>query len=122
MCTTAKTDFEPALDLPIIQPTPWTSRLTPLLVAVVCCLLGLAVVAYIEISHNSISKRSPLNQGVSANQGFCVGYEAICSTSTTDKPAEALAKLAATLPQGQPKHRVRYRVKVSVVPLEGDAG
>ena len=41
-------------------------------------------------------------------------YEAMCSTSTTDKPAETLAKLAAALPVGEAK---RYRVKVSVVPL-----
>jgi hypothetical protein len=44
-----------------------------------------------------------------------VGFEAMCSTSTTDKPAETLAKLAAALPVGEAK---RYRVKVSVVPLD----
>jgi hypothetical protein len=47
-------------------------------------------------------------------EGFCVGYEAMCATSTTDKPAETLAKLAAALPHGQAK---RYRVKVSVEPV-----
>ena len=51
----------------------------------------------------------------SDSEGFCAGYEAMCSTSTTDKPAETLAKLAAALPVGEAK---RYRVKVSVVPLD----
>lgn len=49
------------------------------------------------------------------SEGFCVGYESLCSTSTTDKPAETLAKLAAALPAGDAK---RYRLKVSVVPLD----
>lgn len=48
-------------------------------------------------------------------EGFCSGYEVMCSTSTTDKPAEMLAKLAAALPAGEAK---RYRVKVSIVPLD----
>ncbi|MEX3581420.1 MAG: hypothetical protein VB137_00290 [Burkholderia sp.] len=52
---------------------------------------------------------------VGDSEGFCSGYEAMCSTSTTDKPAETLAKLAAALPAGQAK---RYRVKVSIVPLD----
>ena len=52
---------------------------------------------------------------VGDSEGFCVGFEAMCSTSTTDKPAETLAKLAAALPAGEAK---RYRVKVSIVPLD----
>ena len=50
-----------------------------------------------------------------APNGFCVGFETMCSTNTTDKPAETLAKLAAALPVGETK---RYWVKVSVVPLD----
>ena len=49
------------------------------------------------------------------SDGFCEGYEALCSTSTTDRPAETLAKLAAALPDVEAK---RYRLKVSVVPLD----
>jgi hypothetical protein len=52
---------------------------------------------------------------VGASKGFCEGSETLCSTSTTDKPAETLAKLAVALPQGEAK---RYLVKVSVVPLD----
>ena len=55
------------------------------------------------------------NAPVGDSEGFCVGFEAMCSTSTTAKPAETLAKLAAALPVGEAK---RYRVKVSVVPLD----
>ncbi|HFQ7487196.1 hypothetical protein [Escherichia coli] len=55
------------------------------------------------------------NALVGDSEGFCAGFEAMCSTSTTDKPAETLAKLAAALPVGEAK---RYRVKVSVVPLD----
>lgn len=54
------------------------------------------------------------NTPVGDSEGFCVGFEAMCSTSTTDKPAETLAKLAAALPVGEAK---RYRV-MSVVPLD----
>ena len=49
------------------------------------------------------------------SEGFCEGHEALCSTSTTDRPAETLAKLAAALPDVEAK---RYRLKVSVVPLD----
>ena len=49
------------------------------------------------------------------SEGFCEGHEALCSTSTTDRPAETLAKLAAALPGVEAK---RYRLKVSVVPLD----
>ncbi|KAF1010255.1 MAG: hypothetical protein E5299_01724 [Burkholderia gladioli] len=38
---------------------------------------------------------------VGDSEGFCSGYEAMRSTSTTDKPAETLAKLAAALPGGE---------------------
>ena len=46
------------------------------------------------------------------SDGFCNGYETFCSTTTTDKPAETLQKLAAAMPQGNDRH---YRVVVSVV-------
>ena len=46
------------------------------------------------------------------SSGFCDGYEIFCSTTTTDKPAETLQKLATAMPQGNDKH---YRVVVSVV-------
>lgn len=45
---------------------------------------------------------------------FCTGYESLCSTSTTENPAETLVKMAAALPAGKAK---RYRVEVSVLPL-----
>ena len=52
---------------------------------------------------------------VGDSEGFCEGHEALCSTSTTDRPAETLAKLAAALPDVEAK---RYRLKVSVGPLD----
>lgn len=148
MSTTAKIDFEPGLfdegqteaapDLPTIQPKRRTSR-APFIVA--GGLLLVLAVAFFAINGTSKPKTVPamptegpqtaigafslptLAQGsqniqkaaVGDSEGFCSGYEAMCSTSTTDKPAETLAKLAAALPVGEAK---RYRVKVSVVPLD----
>lgn len=148
MSTTAKIDFEPGLfdegqteaapDLPTIQPKRRTSR-APFIVA--GGLLLVLAVAFFAINGTSKPKTVPamptegpqtaigafslptLAQGsqniqkaaVGDSEGFCVGFEAMCSTSTTDKPAETLAKLAAALPVGEAK---RYRVKVSVVPLD----
>jgi hypothetical protein len=147
MSATAKIDFEPGLfdegqpeaapDLPTIRQKRRTSR-APLIVA--GGLLLVLVAAFFAINTTSKPKTvsamplegpqtaigafsvPTLTQGsqsvtkslVGASNGFCEGYEALCSTSTTDKPAETLAKLAAALPQGEAK---RYRVKVSVVPL-----
>lgn len=148
MSTTAKIDFEPGLfdegqteaapDLPTIQPKRRTSR-APFIVA--GGLLLVLAVAFFAINGTSKPKTVPamptegpqtaigafslptLAQGsqniqkaaVGDSEGFCVGFEAMCSTSTTDKPAETLAKLAAALPVGEAK---RYRVKVSIVPLD----
>ena len=148
MSTTAKIDFEPGLfdegqteaapDLPTIQPKRRTSR-APFIVA--GGLLLVLAVAFFAINGTSKPKTVPamltegpqtaigafslptLTQGsqniqkaaVGDSDGFCSGYEAMCSTSTTDKPAETLAKLAAALPAGEAK---RYRVKVSIVPLD----
>ena len=148
MSTTAKIDFEPGLfdedepeaapDLPAIQPKRRTNR-APFIVA--GGLLLVLAVAFFAINSTSKPKTVPamltegqqtaigafsapiLAQGsqniqraaVGDSEGFCAGYEAMCSTSTTDKPAETLAKLAAALPAGEAK---RYRVKVSVVPLD----
>lgn len=148
MSTTAKIDFEPGLfdegqteaapDLPTIQPKRRTSR-APFIVA--GGLLLVLAVAFFAINGTSKPKTVPamptegpqtaigafslptLAQGsqniqkaaVGDSEGFCSGYEAMCSTSTTDKPAETLAKLAAALPVGEAK---RYRVKVSIVPLD----
>ena len=53
------------------------------------------------------AERAAVNAG-----GFCDGYETFCSTTTTDKPAETLQKLATAMPQGNDRH---YRVVVSVV-------
>ena len=44
-------------------------------------------------------------------RGFCAGDELLCSTSTTTKPAELLARLTAALPRNSAK---QYRVRVSV--------
>ena len=148
MSTTAKIDFEPGLfdegqheeapDLPAIQPKRRASR-APFIVA--GGLLLVLAAAFFGINGTSKPKTVPamltegpqtaigafslptLTQGsqniqkaaVGDSDGFCSGYEAMCSTSTTDKPAETLAKLAAALPAGEAK---RYRVKVSIVPLD----
>lgn len=148
MSTTAKIDFEPGLfdegqyeeapDLPAIQPKRRANR-APFIVA--GGLLLVLAVAFFALNTTSKPKTVPemplegpqtaidafslptLAQGsqniqkaaTNDSDGFCAGYEAMCSTSTTDKPAETLAKLAAALPTGEAK---RYRVKVSVVPLE----
>lgn len=148
MSTTAKIDFEPGLfdegqpeaapDLPAIQPKRRTNR-APFIVA--GGLLLVLAAAFFAINTTTKPKTAPaipleatekpagtflqptLEQGsqivrntpVGDSEGFCVGFEAMCSTSTTDKPAETLAKLAAALPVGEAK---RYRVKVSVVPLD----
>lgn len=148
MSTTAKIDFEPGLfdegqheeapDLPAIQPKRRASR-APFIVA--GGLLLVLAAAFFAINGTSKPKTVPamLTEGpqtatgafslptiaqgsqsitkavVGDSEGFCSGYEAMCSTSTTDKPAETLAKLAAALPVGEAK---RYRVKVSVVPLD----
>ena len=148
MSTTAKIDFEPGLfdegqheeapDLPAIQPKRRASR-APFIVA--GGLLLVLAAAFFAINGTSKPKTVPamltegpqttigafslptLAQGsqiisktaVGDSEGFCVGFEAMCSTITTDKPAETLAKLAAALPVGEAK---RYRVKVSVVPLD----
>lgn len=148
MSTTAKIDFEPGLfdegqpeaapDLPTIQPKRRASR-APFIVA--GGLLLVLAAAFFALNGTSKPKTAPampleaaekpfgaflqptLGQGsqivrntpVGDSDGFCVGFEAMCSTSTTDKPAETLAKLAAALPAGEAK---RYRVKVSVVPLD----
>ena len=148
MSTTAKIDFEPGLfdqgqpeatpNLPTIQPKRRTSR-APFIVA--GGLLLVLAVAFFALNGTSKPKTVPampiegpqtaigafslptLAQGsqnikkavVGDSEGFCSGYEAMCSTSTTDKPAETLAKLAAALPAGEAK---RYRVKVSIVPLD----
>lgn len=127
-----------APDLPAIQPKRRTNR-TPFIVA--GGLLLVLAVAFFAINTTSKPKTVPaiplegpqtaigafslplLTQGSQAirktpvgdSEGFCSGYEALCSTSTTDKPAETLAKLAAALPTGEAK---RYQVKVSVVPLD----
>ncbi len=50
-----------------------------------------------------------------ASDGFCGGNEAMCSTITTDKPAEALAQIAAIVPKEQGKH---YRLQVSVTAID----
>ena len=148
MSTTAKIDFEPGLfdegqpeaapDLPAIQPKRRTNR-APFIVA--GGLLLVLAAAFFALNGTSKPKTAPamltegpqtaigalslptLAQGsqnirkaaVGDSEGFCAGFEAMCSTSTTDKPAETLAKLAAALPAGEAK---RYRVKVSVVPLD----
>ncbi len=148
MSTTAKIDFEPGLfdedepeaapDLPTIQPKRRTNR-APVIVA--GCLLLVLAAAFFALNGTSKPKTVPamLTEGpqtaigafslpeigegrptiqrayTNASEGFCLGFEAMCSTSTTDKPAETLAKLAAALPVGEAK---RYRVKVSIVPLD----
>lgn len=148
MNATAKIDFEPGLfdegqpeaapDLPAIQPKRRTNR-APFIVA--GGLLLVLAATFFAINTTSKPKTVPamllegpqtaigafslptLAQGsqniqkaaTNDSEVFCVGYEAMCSTSTTDKPAETLAKLAAALPTGEAK---RYRVKVSVVPLD----
>ena len=148
MSTTAKIDFEPGLfdegqteaapDLPTIQPKRRANR-APFIVA--GGLLLVLAAAFFGINGTSKPKTVPamLTEGpqtaigafslptltpssqniqkaaVGDSDGFCSGYEAMCSTSTTDKPAETLAKLAAALPAGEAK---RYRVKVSIVPLD----
>ena len=148
MSTTAKIDFEPGLfdegqyeeapDLPAIQPKRRTNR-APFIVA--GGLLLVLAAAFFAINTTTKPKTVPampaegpktatgafslptLAQGsqsikkaaVGDYEGFCSGYEVMCSTSTTDKPAEMLAKLAAALPAGEAK---RYRVKVSIVPLD----
>ncbi|HDT5962534.1 TPA: hypothetical protein QHC62_005064 [Citrobacter freundii] len=148
MNTTAKIDFEPGLfdegqpdaapDLPAIQPKRRANR-APFIVA--GGLLLVLAAAFFAINTTTKPKTAPAvpleatekplgaflqpaprqgsqivrNTPVGDSEGFCVGFEAMCSTSTTDKPAETLAKLAAALPVGEAK---RYRVKVSVVPLD----
>ena len=148
MSTTAKIDFEPGLfdegqpeaapDLPTVQPKRRANR-APFIVA--GGLLLVLAAAFFAINTTTKPKTAPampleatekpvgaflqppLGQGsqivrktpVGDSEGFCVGFEAMCSTSTTAKPAETLAKLAAALPVGEAK---RYRVKVSVVPLD----
>jgi hypothetical protein len=148
MSTTAKIDFEPGLfdegqyeeapDLPAIQPKRRANR-APFIVA--GGLLLVLAAAFFAINTTTKPKTAPampleatekpvgaflqpaLGQGsqivrnvpVGDSEGFCVGFESMCSTSTTAKPAETLAKLAAALPVGEAK---RYRVKVSVVPLD----
>ena len=129
---------EEAPDLPAIQPKRRANR-APFIVA--GGLLLILAVAFFTINGTSkpktvpamptegqqtatgafslpeIEKGSPIIQKAytNASEGFCLGFEAMCSTSTTDKPAETLAKLAAALPAGEAKH---YRVKVSIVPVD----
>ena len=129
---------EAAPDLPTIQPKRRASR-APFIVA--GGLLLVLAVAFFALNGTSkpktvpamptegqqtatgafslpeIEKGSPIIQKAytNASEGFCLGFEAMCSTSTTDKPAETLAKLAAALPAGEAKH---YRVKVSIVPVD----
>ena len=57
----------------------------------------------------------PAREEAQPIDAFCPDDESMCSTITTDNPADALAKIAAALPKGRVK---RYRVKVSVAPLE----
>ena len=148
MSTTAKIDFEPGLfdegqyeeapDLPAIQPKRRANR-APFIVA--GGLLLVLAAAFFAINTTTKPKTIPAmppeaterplgaflqpapgqgsqivrNAPVGDSESFCGGFEAMCSTSTTAKPAETLAKLAAALPVGEAK---RYRVKVSVVPLD----
>ena len=144
MSATAKIDFEPGLfdegqteaapDLPTIQPKRRANR-APFIVA--GGLLLVLAAAFFAINTTTKPKTAPAmpleatekpvgaflqpalgqvrNVPVGDSEGFCVGFESMCSTSTTAKPAETLAKLAAALPVGEAK---RYRVKVSIVPLD----
>lgn len=132
MSTTARIDFEPGLfeplpDLPSTQPKRRANR-APLV------LVGLALLAVAAILYAATQQRPsktpvttflepPLSNPipiiektpVARSGAFCDGSESLCSTSTTDRPAETLAKLAAALPDVEAK---RYRLKVSVVPLD----
>ena len=119
-----ESQYEEAPDLPAIQPKRRTSR-APFIVA--GCLLLVLAAAFFALNGTSKPKTVPampiegpqtaigtflqptLEQGsqivrnapVGDFGGFCVGFEALCSTSTTAKPAETLAKLAAALPVGE---------------------
>ena len=148
MSTTAKIDFEPGLfdegqteaspDLPTIQPKRRTSRAPFIVAGGLLLVLAVAFFALNGTSKPKAATAMPLEgpqtaigafslptlaQGsqsiqkaaVGDSEGFCSGHEVMCSTSTTDKPAETLAKLAAALPAGEAK---RYRLKVSIVPLD----
>lgn len=148
MSATAKIDFEPGLfdegqpeaapDLPTIQPKRRANRAPFIVAGGLLLVLAVAFFALNTTSKPKTVQTMPLEgpqtaigafslptlakgsqniqkAAVGDSEGFCAGYEAMCSTSTTDKPAETLAKLAAALPQGDAK---RYRVKVSVVPLD----
>ena len=115
MSTTAKIDFEPGLfdegrpeaapDLPTLRPKPFPAITTEGQQRPVRAILTPAP----GVGAPTLQKAT-----VGDSESFCVGHEAMCSTSTTDKPAETLAKLAAALPHGQAK---RYRAKVSVAPV-----
>lgn len=148
MSTTAKIDFEPGLfdegqpeaapDLPAIQPKRRANRAPFIVAGGLLLVLAAAFFAFNTTSKPKAAPAMPLeaterpvgaflqpaigqgsqivrNAPIEASSGFCEGGESLCSTSTTDKPAETLAKLAAALPVGEAK---RYRVKVSVVPLD----
>lgn len=125
-------------ELPIIKPKQRASRTFIVFSIVIGSLLLAVVAAFLAIITKSEPKileatraiespqpllvgpssqymmHIPASQTVYTSYFSCEGHEAICSTSTTEKPAEFLAKLAAALPKGNAE---RYQVKVSVIPL-----
>lgn len=136
MSAAAKIDFEPGLFepepepapvLPAIQPKRRASRAPFVLVGL--ALLAVAAILYAAIQHKAsktpvatfsiptIGNPIPVIQkpSVARSGAFCDGSESLCSTTTTETPAETLAKLAAALPATEGK---RYRLAVSVVPLD----
>lgn len=148
MSTNAKIDFKPDLfdememeaapDQPAIQPKQRTNRVPFIVAGGLLLILSAMIFATIVTIKPKTFQPIPLNgpqtvmdefslsliegngqaiqrSHTNAYGDFCVGSELLCSTSTTEKPAETLAKLAAALPAGEAK---RYRLKVSIVPVD----
>ena len=136
MSATAKIDFEPGLFEPEPEPAPVLPGPPPFrrvnrapFVLVGLALLAVTAILYAAIQHKAsktpvaafltptLGNPIPTIQKppVARSGAFCDGSESLCSTTTTETPAETLAKLAAALPATEGK---RYRLAVSVVPLD----
>lgn len=107
-------------------------RIPVIVAGALLVLLGIATRAYHEEALAMLAEDPEKNAGIPFLQEaepqpqrlythtpdrFCSGFEIMCSTSTTESPAETLAKLANALPVENAK---RYRVRVSVVSADED--
>lgn len=101
-------------------PTSRSPLIIPLLAAINkagIALLAVVAVTALGLSIPALKKEAEMLVLPPAGdfvRPYRIGIEAMHFTGTTENPSEKLAKLAALLP----KDRVRYQVKVSVIPLD----